>query len=289
MSRLPIEFRRLFLATGPSCTGDAIQTSDMADADGQLRALVIELARPAEWQPLADVWMGVQTELGLPAPAIAVNGDDGMQLWFSVAAPLDVTRAQAFLTGLRLRYLAAVKPDRVGLMAGADSALAACATALSGSAGASHEANGRWPAFVAPDLAPIFAETPWLDLPPGDEGQARVLAGLESIKPALFEAALSPTGDLAPVEGRVLGTGQGQVAFAHVIRRGQQHAAKQAAAQRANGRQASQGQARRAQGPVRQGRKVHVGQVSAQQHLPPVVTPSPEPSATRRGCAETAR
>jgi len=191
MSRLPIEFRRLFLATDSACAGGAIPTPVLVDADGRVRTLVIELARPAEWQPLAEAWMGVQTELGLPAPAIAVNGDDGMQLWFSVAAPLDVARAQAFLTGLRLRYLAAVKPDRVGLMAGADSALAACATALSGSAGASHEASGRWPAFVAPDLAPIFAETPWLDLPPGDEGQARLLAGVHSIKPALFDASLA--------------------------------------------------------------------------------------------------
>ncbi|OYY61279.1 MAG: hypothetical protein B7Y51_10500 [Burkholderiales bacterium 28-67-8] len=191
MSRLQIEFRRLFLATDSACADGAVPTLDLVDADGRVRALVIELARPAEWQPLADVWMGVQTELGLPAPAIAVNGTDGMQLWFSVAAPLDAARAQSFLNGLRHRYLAAVKPERLGLMTGADSALAACATALSGSAGASHEANGRWPAFVAPDLAPIFAETPWLDLPPGDEGQARVLAGLESIKPALFEAALA--------------------------------------------------------------------------------------------------
>ena len=197
MSRLPIEFRRLFLAAGPACAGGAIPTPDLVDADGRVRALVIELARPSEWQPLAEVWMGVQTELGLPAPAIAVNGDDGMQLWFSVAAPLDVARAQAFLNGLRLRYLAAVKPDRVGLMADADSALAACATALSGSAGASHEANGRWPAFVAPDLAPIFAETPWLDLPPGDEGQARLLAGVHGIKPALFDAALATRQEFA--------------------------------------------------------------------------------------------
>ena len=191
MSRLQTEFRRLFLATDQSGTGEAIEASDRGDAQGRVRALVIELARPADWQPLADVWMGVQTELGLPAPAIAVNGADGMQLWFSVAVALDTAQARAFLNGLRLRYLAAVKPDRLGLMTGADSALAACVMALSGSPGASHEANGRWPAFVAPDLAPIFAETPWLDLPPGDEGQSRVLAGLHSIKPTLFDAALA--------------------------------------------------------------------------------------------------
>jgi hypothetical protein len=191
MSRLQIEFRRLFVPAVPACAGDAVTASDMVDAQGGMRALVLELARPADWQPLADVWMAVQTELNLPAPAIAVNGADGMQLWFSVAVALDVARAQAFLTGLRLRYLPAVKPDRLGLMTGADSALAACVMALSGSPGAPLEASGRWPAFVAPDLAPIFAETPWLDLPPGDEGQSRVLSGLHSIKPALFDAALA--------------------------------------------------------------------------------------------------
>jgi hypothetical protein len=191
MSRLHIEFRRLFLAATASCAGDAIQGSDGVDAEGRVRALVIQLARPADWQPLADVWMGVQTELGLPAPAIAVNGADGMQLWFSVAVPLDTSRARSFLNGLRLRYLAAVKPDRLALLTGADPALATCSIALSGSAGATQEVNGCWPAFVAPDLAPIFAETPWLDLPPGDEGQSRVLGGLQSIKPALFDAALA--------------------------------------------------------------------------------------------------
>ncbi len=191
MSRLPTEFRRLFLATGSACAADAIQASDLVDAEGRGRALVLELARPAEWQPLADVWMGVQTELGLPAPAIAVNGADSMQLWFSMAAPLEAERAQCFLNGLRLRYLAQVKADRVGLMTGADSALAACAVALNSPTGATQETDGRWPAFVAPDLAPIFAETPWLDLPPGDEGPSRLLSGVHSIKPALFDAALA--------------------------------------------------------------------------------------------------
>ena len=191
MSRLPIEFRRLFLIPEQVRDGAAIDASDKVDADGRVRALVVELARPADWQVLRDVWLGVQTELGLPAPAIAVNGADGMQLWFSVAVPLDAARARAFLNGLRLRYLAAVKPDRLSLMAGADPALVARVMALGGATDALHETNGRWPAYVAPDLAPIFSETPWLDLPPGDEGQARLLTSLESIKPARFDAALA--------------------------------------------------------------------------------------------------
>jgi hypothetical protein len=51
-------------------------------------------------------------------------------------------------------------------------------------------ATGRWSAFVAPDLAAIFSEEPWLDLAPNPEAQAKVLSRLECIKPAVFQAIL---------------------------------------------------------------------------------------------------
>ena len=51
-------------------------------------------------------------------------------------------------------------------------------------------ATGRWSAFVAPDLAAIFSEEPWLDQPPNPEAQAKVLSRLECIKPAIFHAIL---------------------------------------------------------------------------------------------------
>ena len=38
----------------------------------------------------------------------------------------------------------------------------------------------HWSAFVAPDLAHIFNDTPWLDLPPNLEGQAELLARLKA-------------------------------------------------------------------------------------------------------------
>lgn len=56
MSRLQIEFRRLFLATEAASAGEAITASDLVDSAGRVRALVLELARPADWQPLANVW-----------------------------------------------------------------------------------------------------------------------------------------------------------------------------------------------------------------------------------------
>ena len=50
--------------------------------------------------------------------------------------------------------------------------------------------GGRWSAFVAPDLAPVFAEEPWLDLPPSLDGQSNLLSGLDSIELADFQRAL---------------------------------------------------------------------------------------------------
>jgi hypothetical protein len=47
---------------------------------------------------------------------------------------------------------------------------------------------------VAPDLAPVFADTPWLDIPPNEEGQAALLRGLEVMKQTVFEAALEKLG-----------------------------------------------------------------------------------------------
>ena len=55
-----------------------------------------------------------------------------------------------------------------------------------------------WSAFVAPDLAPIFADEPWLDQPPSPEAQASVLARLQSIKPAALAAALARLRPAAP-------------------------------------------------------------------------------------------
>ncbi|HET7865916.1 MAG TPA: hypothetical protein VFL86_16065 [Burkholderiaceae bacterium] len=200
MNRLSIEFRRLFLAAETAGT-------DSAD---RIRAVVLELARPAHWQQLAAVWRGVQADLNLPAPAIAVNGTDGLQLWFSVAEPLETHRAQAFLDALCQRYLADVPRHRLTLMpfpgpAGPEAAEAPHAAPIPAAQGTS----GHWSAFVAPDLAPLFDDTPWLDIPPGDDAQAGLLSRLESIKPSQWDAALKqlqppPT---VPPEARRAGAG----------------------------------------------------------------------------------
>ncbi|HEY8879373.1 MAG TPA: hypothetical protein VIN03_17515 [Roseateles sp.] len=186
MNRLQSELQRLYLM--PSADPDRL-----VGAEGEVRALVMELARPADWEPLARVWRGVQLDLQLPAPAIAVSGSDGLQLWFSLQQPVGARRAAAFLAQLQSRYLADVAPARLRLLPSATEPVTHAALVP-----AEQQASGNWSAFVAPDLAPVFTDTPWLDIPPGIEGQADLLAKLESIKPAAFDAIVQPLPTEAP-------------------------------------------------------------------------------------------
>lgn len=208
MSRLPSELQRLYLAPGPG-------PARLLTADGRTRALVLALARPPSWEALALLWQGVQADLGLPAPAIAVSGTDALQLWFSLAEPVTVARGQAFLQRLQQRYLAGVEARRVrllpvehtaGAVAGVEGAAAEALPAAP--QGALHAAlvpavqpgTGNWSAFLAPELAPVFADTPWLDTPPNEEGQATLLRALSPLSPADFEAAWSRLEPAAPPE-----------------------------------------------------------------------------------------
>jgi len=182
MSRLPTELDRLYLA-GPA---GAPAQARLVDDAGAVRAIVLEVVQPTNWDALSEVWQGVQVELELPAPAIAVSGRDGLQLWFSLEAAIPASRAHAFAEALRDRFLAHVPETRVRLWptSGQPPRHAALAPAL-------QDDSGNWSAFVAPDLAAIFSETPWLDVEPGDEGQAALLRALQPIKPAAFDAALA--------------------------------------------------------------------------------------------------
>jgi len=169
MNRLQSEWQRLYAA-----------------GSGDVRALVLELARPADWDALGQVWRGVQADLQLPAPGIAVSGTDGLQLWFSLQQAVSTTRAADFLARLQGRYMAGIAPGRV--KAGTRPPAVPMQDA----------ATGNWSAFIAPDLAPVFVDTPWLDIQPGAEGQADLLARLESIKPTAFDAAMQQLQPAAP-------------------------------------------------------------------------------------------
>lgn len=86
--------------------------------EGVVRALVLELARPADWGLLSPVWRGLQTDLALPAPAVMVSGVDGYQLWLSLAEPVPWRRRQGFwrhcggITLLKWRHNASASRPR---------------------------------------------------------------------------------------------------------------------------------------------------------------------------------
>ncbi|MEY2690312.1 MAG: hypothetical protein RL375_4512 [Pseudomonadota bacterium] len=210
MTRLQLELRRLYLAAPPVATADLADPgvpsaqdgesgeAGLVDAEGQVRALVLELARPADWAALLAVWQGVQADLALPAPAIAVNGRDGYQLWFSLARPIPAAQGRELLEALCQRYLGAIKPQRLTLLPAveADPGQSVRHAEL---VPARRPGSEVWSAFVAQDLAPMFADEPWLDLPPGSDGQAQLLARLTSMAPGEVARAL---GLLRPVADR---------------------------------------------------------------------------------------
>ena len=200
MTSLQLELQRLYGLQDDAGTGPGRDDGEQVESQELARAMVLELARPADWAALSAVWAGVQTDLGLPAPAIAVNGKDGFQLWFSLVKPVPMPRAAAFVDALRRRYLSDIAPVRVALRPALEATSAR--PPLQAAPVPSLQADsGLWSAFVASDLVSMFADEPGLDMPPNPDGQAQLLAPLKSISPAEFEQALQqlrPAAVVAP-------------------------------------------------------------------------------------------
>jgi len=175
MNRLQTETHRLY---PPTPSG--------GQADGTTRHAVLQAHCPPGWPALRAVWEGVQADLGWPAPGIAVNGRDAYQLWFSFAQPLPLAQAQGLLRALLKRFLPDADPRRLRVLPDADTPLPTPPQA---------QPSGNWSAFVSPDLAAVFGDDPVLDIPPGDEAQAELLARLRSV-PA--EAVADALQGLAP-------------------------------------------------------------------------------------------
>lgn len=178
--------------------------------------MVVEISQLAGWNSVAALWQGVQDELGLPSPVIAVSGIDGYQVWFSLQEAVPVTQAIDFLESLRQRYLEDVAPRHIAMMPMVD-------TSASGQARharlvpALQAETSHWSAFIAPGLVSMFAEEPWLDLPPNPEAQAKLLSNVESIQPTLLRHALErlqPARATATLDSRpalISGTGDQKV------------------------------------------------------------------------------
>lgn len=198
MNRLNTQLQRLYgsLPPVPEPEDPGVASaceSGIAMGISQVRGLVIELGRPPDWDALRAVWQGVQSDLGWPAPAIAVNGHDAFQLWFSLAEPVGVRGATALLDLLVSRYRLPDTPRRLvlGWVGGPKregTGLWPLPTPIR------HPVGGRWSAFVAPDLARIFSEEPGLDLAPREDAQADLLMGLASVPSEAVQACWPRSG-----------------------------------------------------------------------------------------------
>lgn len=181
MKNLTTELNRLYFVSDAQQPGEAT----MRSRDGSVKAMVLELSGPADWRVLSAVWHGVQQDLDLPAPAIAVSGSNGLQLWFSIDESAPVIHAIGFLKMLVLKYLGGVARNRINCFPaeGEMPGTVVHASQVPEQQGLS----GNWSAFIHPDLASIFGSEPWLDVQPNPEAQAEILRRLRSMKFSQFQ------------------------------------------------------------------------------------------------------
>lgn len=208
MNKLLAELQRLYFLPGQQ--GSAQDSGDRGDPtspaedlapvalklvspDGMTRAMVVGFESARDWEPVATLCQGVQDDLDLPAPAVAVSGKGGYQVWFSLAEPVPADQARRFLKALRQKYLAELPGARLKLCPDAGESAATGPSPVEQSlverVPARHPATGKWSAFIDPTLGSMFMDEPGLDMAPNLDRQADLLAGF----------ACTPAGDFRRV------------------------------------------------------------------------------------------
>ena len=209
MEKLIAELARLYLAP-ESVTREVLASHilgrttlaiKLTTADGLVRALAIPFRKifgdgeAGHWDRLCVVANALQAELGLPAPAVSIDGASAYRLWLSLETPVPAGEAQEFLELLQQTYFPQTElaPDA----ATAPVYLPPCLNPRS----------GKWAAFIHPGMGASFAEESGLEVAPPLQGQAAFLEGLDSIADEQFREALhkleqkqAPAPAPAPVE-----------------------------------------------------------------------------------------
>lgn len=200
MQSLSAELQRLFGRPGQDLPDPLPETGlalDLVSPDEWVWTMVIGLAPAAGWTPVVALCEGVVNVLELPAPAVSVAGPAGFRVWFSLADPVPLDRAEAFLAGLQARFLGELPVAQLSLLPSAAARTVPLAPA--------HErGDGRWTAFIDPAMGGMFADETWLDMAPSPERQAELLAGFKSIALADFQrvlGVLAPGGAMVPALG----------------------------------------------------------------------------------------
>ena len=165
MQKLNVELNRLYLAAANGGTRSIALVFKKLPGDGEA----------GHWERLCSLANTLQSELGLPAPAVSISGADAFGLWLSLAQPLALAQAQEFTELLYRAYCpelpsAGDAPELPPYL---------------------NQSSGKWAAFVHPGMGASFAGDEGLEIQPPETGQVALLEGLESIGPALFAQALA--------------------------------------------------------------------------------------------------
>ncbi len=192
MEKLIAELTRLYLAP-EAVTREALaqhvlgQTTlaiKLTTADGLVRALAITFRKAfgdgetGHWERLCKVANALQADLGVPTPAVSIDGASAYRLWLSLETPVPADQAQDFLALLRQSYFPEYElaPDA----ATAPVYLPPCLNPRS----------GKWAAFIHPGMGASFAEESGLEVAPPLAAQLGFLEGLDSIADEQFREAL---------------------------------------------------------------------------------------------------
>jgi len=183
MHTLISELQRLYLREGQEPGPAALR---LVGDDGQLRTLVLAFGGKGggaqHWSELVTLANALQQELDLPAPAVSVSGGDTFHLWLSLATPVPLAQAQAFVALLRRVFL----PDSGRVLASAPPA-----DLVDLPLPPHLHASGNWSAFIHPGMGAAFVDEPGLDMAPPAAGQLALLENVRSITAAQFAQALA--------------------------------------------------------------------------------------------------
>jgi hypothetical protein len=192
MEKLIAELTRLYLAPeavtrealAQHILGKTTLAIKLTTADDLTRALAVTFRKAfgdgetGHWDRLCKVANALQADLGLPAPAVSIDGASAYRLWLSLETPVAASEAQDFLELLRQAYFPELElaPDA----ATAPVYLPPCLNPRS----------GKWAAFIHPGMGASFAEESGLEMPPPLGAQVGFLEGLDSIAEDQFRQAV---------------------------------------------------------------------------------------------------
>lgn len=177
---LSTELTRLYRLDGDTDS----QPLPLVSAAGLTRTLILEFRRtanqatPRHWDQLCQMANYLQDKLGLPAPAVSISGNNAYRLWLSLAQPVPLTQAHAFLQALCASNFPDLHAAQLNWLpqAGSDDA-----SHLSIECPPCLQSNGLWSAFIHPGMGAAFEEEGGLEMPPPAAGQAAFLERLRSI------------------------------------------------------------------------------------------------------------